>query len=85
MKFFSFASECINIDSATISVLLDGTSVKTCGTISARYGLEMHDQTYVFSCDDTRANAVKVSIGAANSKFLTVSEILVYRTGYDIM
>ena len=65
-------------------MLLDGTSVKTCGTISARYGLEMHDQTYVFSCDDTWANAVKVSIaGGSNSKFLTVSEILVYRTGDD--
>ena len=77
---YSFESGCISIGTTTISVLLDGTETKLCGTLSQRSGVELRDQTYVFSCGVARANAVKIKVGNSD-KFLTIAEVVIFRTG----
>ena len=67
--------------SLPVSVLLDGTSVKTCGTLTSRSSPELYGQTHVFDCENVRGNAVKLFIAADSTIFMTVAEIVIYRAG----
>ena len=66
-----------------VSVLLDGTAAKTCGTSTGRSSPELYGQSYVLDCENTHGNAVKLFYPADTVYFMTVSEVVLYRAGID--